>query len=328
MKSRVLSWLVALSCGFAELCFAQAGPVSVGGFPDAPLRIIVPASAGGGFDGTARAIQEVLREDKITTQPVEVINVTGGGGTVGLSRLLNQHKGDGHYIMVMGLSLVGGMHAAKSTLTLSTVAPLARLTSDYQAVAVPNNSRFKTLKDLVDEVKKSPKSVVIAGGPSGGPDHLFVGYMARTIGLSPRDIPYVAFSGGDLRPQVMGGHVAAGVSSFSELKADAESGQMRVLAVAAPSRLGGSKVPTAKEAGVYLVFANWRGVIGSPGMKPNERQAWVEMLTRVRNSARWKAILVKRDWNDTFMAGDEFAAYLKSEYERVGSLTQELGFVK
>src|SRR5687768_3898846 len=95
MKSRVLSWLAALSCGFAELCFAQTGRVAVGGFPDAPLRIIVPASAGGGVDGTGRGIQEVLREGKITTQPVEVINVTGGGGTVGLSRLLNQHKGDG-----------------------------------------------------------------------------------------------------------------------------------------------------------------------------------------------------------------------------------------
>jgi putative tricarboxylic transport membrane protein len=103
---------------------------------------------------------------------------------------------------------------------------------------------------------------------------------------------------------------------------------MRVLAIAAPSRLPGSKVPTAKEAGFDLTFANWRGVIGSPGMKANEREAWIQMLTRVRNSDRWKAILKKRDWNDTFQSGDEYAAYLKGEYERVGSLVQELGFVK
>jgi putative tricarboxylic transport membrane protein len=328
MNPRAFSWLAAALYSVAGACFAQSGPVSVGGFPDATLRIIVPASAGGGFDGTARAIQQVLREDKITTQPVEVINVTGGGGTVGLSRLLNQHKGDAHYVMVMGLSLVGGMHAAKSTLKLDTVAPLARFTSDYEALAVPNNSRFKTLKDLIDEVKKAPKSVVIAGGPSGGPDHLFVGYMAKQLGINVREVPYVAFSGGDLRPQVMGGHVAAGVASFSELKADAEAGQMRVLAVASPSKLGDSKVPTAKEAGFDLVFANWRGVVGAPGMKDNERQAWIQMLTRVRNSDRWKAILKQRDWNDTFLAGDEYAAYLKGEYDRVGALVQELGFVK
>jgi putative tricarboxylic transport membrane protein len=292
------------------------------------LRIIVPAAAGGGFDGTARAIQEVLREDKITTQPVEVINVAGGGGTIGLGRLVNQHKGDGSYVLVMGLSLVGGMHAAKSTISLDSTTALAGMTTDYQAVAVPNNSRFKTLKELIDEVKKAPKSIVWAGGPVGGPDHLFLGAIAKTLGVPTREMPYVAFSGGDLRPQIMGGHVAAGVTSFSELKADAEAGLLRVLGLAAPARLPGTKVPTVKEGGYDLVFANWRGVIGPPSMTENERNAWVQMLTRVRNSERWKNILKTRDWNDAFLAGDEFRDYLKIENERVAGLVKDLGLVK
>ena len=84
MKVRaVFHWLAAVLWSLPGAALAQSGPVSVGGFPDGPLRIIVPASAGGGFDGTARAIQEVLRDDKITTQAVEVINVTGSGVTAG-----------------------------------------------------------------------------------------------------------------------------------------------------------------------------------------------------------------------------------------------------
>jgi len=307
---------------------AQSGPVSVGGFPSGPLRIIVPASAGGGFDGTARAIQEVLRDDKITTQPIEVINVTGGGGTIGLNRLVNQHKGDGSYILVMGLSLVGGMHAARSTVSLDTVTALAALTTDYQAVAVANNSRFKTLKELLDEVKKAPKSVVFAGGPIGSPDHLFLAYIAKSLGVPPREVPYVVFSGGDLRPQIMGGHVAAGATSFSELKGDVEAGQLRVLGVASPARLPGVNVPTFKEGGFDLVAANWRGVIGAPGMAENERQAWVQMLTRMRSSERWKNILKTRDWNDAFMVGDEYREYLRRESERVAGLVKDLGFAK
>jgi putative tricarboxylic transport membrane protein len=314
--------------GLSTPLLAQGGPVSVAGFPNGPLRIIVPASAGGGFDGTARAIQDVLREEKITTQPVEVINITGGGGTIGLSRLVNQHKGDGSYVLVMGLSLVGGMHAAKSPISLTSLTALARVTTDYQAAAVANNSRFKTLKELLDEVKKAPKSVVWGGGPIGGPDHLFIGYIAKSLGVSAREIPYVAFSGGDLRPQIMGGHVAAGVTSFSELKADAEGKQLRVLGIASPARLPGTNVPTAKESGYDLQFANWRGVVGPPGMKDNERDAWVQMLTRVRNSERWKNILKTRDWNDAFLAGDEYRDYLKGENDRVAALVQELGFVK
>ena len=322
-RAAVFLWCFALG----GLALAQSGPVSVGGFPSGTLRIIVPASAGGGFDGTARAIQEVLREDRITTHPVEVINVPGGGGTIGLSRLVNQYKGDGSYILVMGLSLVGGMHAAKSTISLDTVTALASMTTDYQAVAVANNSKFKTLKELIDEVKKSPKAVVFAGGPIGSPDHLFLGNIAKSLGVPVKEVPYVAFSGGDLLPQIMGGHVAAGATSFSELKSNAEGGQLRVLGVAAPARLPGTNVPTFKEAGFDLVAANWRGVIAAPGISENARQAWIQMLTRVRNSERWKGILKTRDWNDAFVAGDEFREYLRRENERVAALVRDLGVV-
>jgi len=312
----------------AAAVHAQSGPVTVGGFPTQTLRIIVPASAGGGWDGTARAIQEVLREDNIAAKPVEVINVTGGGGTVGLARLINQYKGDGHTVMVMGLSLVGSIYTNKSPVDLSTTTPIVRLTADYQAVAVANKSKYKTLKEVLADFRKNPKSVVWGGGPGGGPDHLTVGFIAKSLGIGPKDINYVAFSGGELRPQIMGGQVTAAATSFSELKADAEAGQLRILAVTAPSRLPGSSVPTAKENGLDLDFANWRGVVGPPGMKDNERQAWTEMLTRVRNSARWKNILKTRDWLDDFQAGKEFTAFVKAESERVGALERELGLAK
>lgn len=326
--ARVSLELCALAFAAAPALAAQSGPVTVGGFPSQTLRIIVPASAGGGWDGTARAIQEVLREDKIAAKPVDVVNVTGGGGTVGLARLINQYKNDGHTVMVMGLSLVGSIYTNKSPVDLSTTTPLARLTADYQAVAVPNNSKYTSLRQLLDDFRKNSKSVVWGGGPGGGPDHLTVGFIAKAMGIAPKDINYVAFSGGELRPQIMGGQVTAAVTSFSELKADAEAKQLRILAITAPKRLPGSSIPTAKESGLDLVFANWRGVVGPPGMKDNERKAWIEMLTRVRNSPRWKNILKTRDWLDDFEAGDDFAKFVKTDSERVGALERELGLAK
>lgn len=307
---------------------AAAQPVTVGGFPTKTLRIMAPANPGGGWDSTSRSVEQVLEGEKIAAQPVEVFNRGGAGGTIGLAELISQHRADGHTVMTMGLVMTGAILTNKAPVNLTTVTPLARLTTEYEAVAVGKDSKYQTFQQLVDDFKNDPRSIKWGGGSAGGTDHITVGLMAQAVGANAKDINYIAFSGGgELRPQVIGNQVSAGVSGFGEFKSDAEAGQVRILAVTGPDRLPGSNVPTARQAGLNVEITNWRGIVGPPGMKDNEKQAWIMMLTRLHDAPAWQEMLKKQDWTDAFVTGDQFAAFMKHEDERVAKVLQDIGLV-
>src|SRR5918997_1826286 len=123
---------------------AGGPPVTVGGFPSKTLRIMAPAAPGGGWDTTSRKVQEVLQGQKIAAQSIEVVNRPGAGGTVGLAELINQNRGDGHTVMTMGLVMTGAIETNKSPVKLDTTVPLARLTTEYEAIAVGKDSKYQT----------------------------------------------------------------------------------------------------------------------------------------------------------------------------------------
>ena len=304
------------------------GPVTVAGFPARSLRIMAPAAPGGGWDSTSRAIQQALQDEKLAAQSVEVYNRPGAGGTIGLAELINQTRGDGHTVMTMGLVMTGAILTNKSPVNLDSVTPLARLTTEYEAIAVGTASPYQTLQDLVNAFKADARSIKWGGGSAGGTDHILVGLIAQAVGANPRDINYIAFSGGgELRPQVIGNQVSAGVSSYSEFKADVEAGQVRILALSGAARVAGTNAPTMREAGVNVELTNWRGMVGPPGMKDNERQAWSTMLSGMNASKTWRDTLQKQDWEDAFLVGDGFASFLKQEDERVGKVLRDIGLV-
>ena len=322
--------LAVVSCAAAAFLTqsAQAQAVKVGGFPAKNLSIIIPANPGGGWDGTGRAVQEVLRNQKIAAQPVDVINVPGGGGTVGLAQLIGQHSGDGHTIMMMGLTMVGATNMNKSPVNLSQVTPLARMTAEYSAVVVGPGSKFNSLKELLDAFKANPSSIVWAGGPGGGPDHTTIGLIASKLGVPAGDIRYTAFSGGEGRAMIMGNQIDAAVLGLGEVSADAKAGLLSVLAITAPARIPGTDFPTMKEGGLDLEFSNWRGFAGPPNMSAESREAWVKMLTDLHDSQAWKDILAKRNWADAFLTGEGFSSYVANENNRIGVLFKDLGLVK
>jgi putative tricarboxylic transport membrane protein len=324
-RGLLLAAMVSAALGATE---ASSQPVTARDFPSKNLTIIVPANPGGGWDGTARAVQEVLRNEKIAAKPVDVVNVPGGGGTVGLAQLIGTHKGDGHTILMTGLTMVGAVNLNKSPVNLSQTTPLVRLTAEYPAIVVSPNSKFKTLQELLDAFKKDPSSVVWAGGPGGGPDHTTVGLIASKLGVPPAQIRYTAFSGGEGRAMIMGNQVSAGVLGLGEISADVKAGLIKVLGVPAPERIPGTDFPTLKESGLDLEFANWRGFVGPPDMPAEAREAWTKMLTVVRDSQAWKDTLAKRNWMDAHSSGDEFTTYVKEQNDRIAALFKELGLVK
>ena len=290
------------------------------------LHIMAPSSPGSGYDQLARAIQVVLQENKLTG-PVEVQNVAGGGGTVGLSQFITTRPRHPS-AMVIGFALVGGVLTTKSAVTLDQTTPVARLMGEADAIVVPASSDIKTLADLIERLKADPTKVSWAGGSIGGVDHVAAGLIAKTVGVDPKKINYVVHAGGgEVLASTLGGHATVGISGYEEFRAQVDAGQLRALAVTGEERIPGVNVPTLKEGGVDLAVMNWRGIMAHPKAKDEERAALEKAIAELVKTPQWKEALSKRGWIDTYLPAKEFGAFLTEEQKRVETALKEVGLL-
>jgi len=297
-----------------------------GEYPQGRVSIMAPADPGGGWDETARALQQTIREAKLG-DGAEVYNVPGAGGTLGLSQLVSKQKGNADQLMVMGLVMLGAIETNASSVGLDDVTPIATLTEEAEAIVVPADSKYKTFSELVTDLKADPKSVAWAGGSAGGTDQLLVGQIAKAAGADPAKTKYVAHSGGgEALSAILSGSVDAGVSGVSEFADQVEAGKMRVLAVSGEDSIdvGGTMAKPIREQGLDVVLTNWRGIVAPPGLSDTERQAVVDFVEKVRATPQWKASLERFGWSGLEKSGGEFDRFLESERRRVQQLVSEL----
>ncbi|WP_433506498.1 Bug family tripartite tricarboxylate transporter substrate binding protein [Pseudonocardia halophobica] len=289
------------------------------------LRVLVPNSPGGGYDVTARTAAKAM-EDAGLTGSVEVFNLPGAGGTVGLGRTVNE-SGNDKLVMSMGLGVVGSVYTNDSPSTLADTTPIARLTQETEIVVVAKDSPYTSLGQLVDAWKADPGGVPVGGGSSpGGPDHLAPMLMAKAAGLPPKDVNYVSYDGGgELLAAVLGGKVAFGVSGLGEYADQIDAGELRVLAVTAGEPVPGVDAPTLKQAGLDVEFTNWRGIVAPPGLSDEGRADLEAAFAELRRSPEWAEALERNGWTDAYQPGPEFGAFLESENERVAGVLRELG---
>ncbi|MBC7595538.1 MAG: tripartite tricarboxylate transporter substrate binding protein [Kineosporiaceae bacterium] len=308
---------------------AAAGcSASAGGGKSESVRIMVPNSPGGGYDTTARVAAKIMEDEKIESN-VQVFNLEGAGGTVGLARLV-QSKGDGGELMLMGLGVVGAVFTNNSDSTLSDTTPIARLISEPEIVVVPTNSKYKSLDDLLADWKADTAKFPIGGGSSpGGPDHLAPHLLADEIGIEPKAVNYVSYDGGGpLLAGLLDGEIKFGVSGVSEYKDQIEAGQLRVLAVTSAERVPGFDAPTLMEQGVDLEFTNWRGLVAPPGISDDDKKQLIGLVNKLHDTDAWVDAEKKNGWTDALATGEEFGTFIESENQRVEDVLTKLGLVK
>jgi putative tricarboxylic transport membrane protein len=316
---RSFSAALVLSALLAAPAFAQA-PLD--------LKIIAPAGPGGGWDTASRSLQQVLTATG-AARNVQVVNVPGAGGTVGLAQFVNTARGDGQQLLTMGITMVGAVLTNKSPVGLDAVTPIARLTGDPLVVVVPANSPHKTLKDLAAALKADTSRVVWAGGSAGGADHILAGLVAKAAGGDAAKLNYVPFSGGgEALAEMLGGRVTAGVSGYNEFESQIKAGKLRALAVSTGKRMTGVDVPTLKEQGLDVELVNWRGIVAGPGITPAQKAALSKAVEKALKSPEWAKVLKARGWDDAYLGADEFAAFLKADQVRVKEVLTTIGLVK
>jgi putative tricarboxylic transport membrane protein len=293
---------------------------------DAPqIQLFVPAAPGGGWDQTARTMDQVLRAEKLISG-AQVTNVPGAGGTVGLPQFINQWKGRPNALMVGGMVMVGAIIANKAANNLSQVTPIARLTGEFEALVVPAASPFQTAQDFVAALKADPTKVPVAGGSAGGSDHILFGLIAKTVGVPATNLSYVPFAGGgEALAALLGNQVAAGISGYGEFAEQVKAGALRLLAISSDVRQEGIDAPTMKEAGIDVELFNWRAVFAPPGVTDADKAAMIALVGKMAESEAWKTELKNRNWTPILLTGDDFGKFLAEDTARIEAILKDLG---
>ena len=288
------------------------------------LNLFVPAGAGGGWDGVARAIDQVARSTNLIGSAT-VENVGGAGGTVGLPRFINQRRGQSNALMISGGVMTGAVITNKSPVGLGDVTPIARLTEEAGVIVVSAKSPHTTFKDFAEALRANP-GLPVGGGSAGGIDHMTLGLLIKTLGGEARRASYVAFpASAQAQATIITGQVAAGISGYSEFAEQIRAGQMRALATTGEVRTPGLDLPTLKELGYDVVLTNWRGIFAPPGMSAADTAALVRFAESLYAQPAWKELLRTRRWDDAFLVGDSFKRFLDADQAKMRSVLQDIG---
>lgn len=306
---------------------AAAGSLPLQALANANVKMMIPANPGGGWDTTGRALGNALREAGVAAS-VTFENKGGAAGAIGLAQFFNASKGDPNAIMVMGAVMLGGIITGKPPVSVTQVTPIARLTSEYNVFVLPENSPFKSMKDVVEQLKKDPGSVKWGGGSRGSTEHIAAAMIAREAGVDASKINYVPFrGGGEATAAILGGNVTVGGSGYSEFAQYIESGKMKGIAVTSGQRLKGINIPTLKEQGINVEIGNWRGVYGAAGITPAQRDALVDMIVKATKTKSWAESMEKNAWTPALLTGKAFEDFVERDFANLRAIMVKSGMV-
>jgi putative tricarboxylic transport membrane protein len=319
---------------FATLCTLVTCvlPVSAQGWkPDKPVEIIVPTTPGGSVDLTARLLQKIFQDTGLVKVPVTVVNKPGGGGAVSLV-YLNQHTGDAHYLATNTPNIIANDINGRTTVHYTDVTPVATLLNQYTAVAVRADSPLRSGQDMIDRLRKDPSSLAVSTPTTlGSINHLSYALVARAAGVDIRKLKAVILgSGGDGATAVLGGHVDAHVGTTSSVIKMVEAGKLRVIAIAAPRRIGPpyESTPTWTEQGYPVVLGTWRGVIGPSGMTREQILFWNDVLAKAVTTETWKQALRNNSWEPNYLDSAGTKKLFDANYAEFRSILSDLGLLR
>lgn len=294
-------------------------------FPSKDIEIVAPASPGGGWDTTARAVQKSFSDDGIVEESIQVNNKPGGNGEVGWQYLKNK---DAHHLAMSSSLLVTNNLLGQSELTYEDFTPLAIMTTEWVAFAVPGDSPYENGVEIMEQLKEDPKSLKIGTSPGlGSNHHLAFIQAAKEFGVDIPKLEFVIFeSGGDELTSLLGGHIDVATHTVSTFREMHEAGDINMVAIASEEKLEGLEdVETWVDQGVDVVFPHWRGIIGPPEMNEEEIDYWDEVLGELSESDSWAEILENNEWDSYYMNSTETKEFLEEQVSNYEELINDSG---
>lgn len=325
MKTVTLSKLLPLACALMlGSVHAQAGE------PSRP-ECIAPSKPGGGFDMTCKLAQAGLKDHGLLDSPMRVTYMPGGIGAVAYNAIASNRRGEpGTLIAFSGASLLNLALGKYGRYDENAVQWLTTIGTDYGTLAVREDSPFKSLDDVIQALKKDPKSITVGGGGSiGGQGWAKIALLAKAAGVDPRELRYAAFEGGSEHYMaLMGKHVDLVTGSASEIRAQ-RGNKIRALVVYSEERLPGelADVPTAKEQGYDIQWPLIRGYYMGPEVKQEELDWWKAAFAKLQSSEEFQQYLQDRDVLPLNVTGQALNDLVKKQVEDYRKLGEEFGLV-
>ncbi len=299
-------------------------------YPNNTIELVAAGSPGGGLDTIARVLDEGLKSANLQDKAFTIKNMGGGGGNEARAYIA-KHKEDPYFLLTESNRVYVNQIIGNTELGINDTTPIGRLMTEYLVWVVREDSPYTDAKQILEEMKKDPKSIQFGVGTIPSNDQMNILRPAMAYGIDPTQIPVVAFkSGGDLMTQLLGGHIKVISTGASEALEQVKAGKARILAISSPEPLGGDLegIPTWKSMDIDVSILHWRGVFGPPNMPADAVKYWDEKLSKLVQSDAWKAQLEKYGWFDAYADSATFKADLEKEQEVMASLLKDLGLAK
>lgn len=286
------------------------------------VTIIAPSSIGGGWDKTARAIQDILMSNNLLDEDIQVLNKIGAGGELGWKYAKQQ---EGHVLAMNSSLLITNHLLGQSKLTYKDFTPIATLATEWDVVIVSKDSEIKNAKSLMENLKETPQAYKIGVSPRlGNDDQISFVLASKQAGIHPEELDFLVYeNSGQVVDALLKKQIDVATMTLSEAKKYYDSEQVQMLVISSEKRLKGlPEIPTWTEEGIELVFKHWRGIMGPPNMPEKEIEFWETTLAKMVKTEEWKQTLQKYMWEDFYMNSSETSRFLDEENEKYRELME------
>ncbi len=257
--------------------------------------------------------------------------MSGGGGGKALNHMISTAERQENTLLVNSTPIIIRSLTGVFPQSFRDLTPVASVIADYAALVVPKDSKYTTLTEVIADFKKDPKSVKVAGGSvKGGMDHLVPAMVIQAAGGDPLQLKYIPYdAGGKAMAGLLSGDTQMLSTGFGEALGLANQGEVRILAVTSDERMSQAPdVPTVKELGYDMSFANWRGFFAIPNLPPEKAEAFRAVLKKMYDTPEWEEIRKQRGWQNLYQEGDAFYAFLEKQEKELGDMMRKLGFLQ
>lgn len=325
MLRRTFTFATVALCGalYSGVAFAQDLRA-----PQGPIEFTVGSGAGGSPDVIMRTYAQIMNEQGIVENAIVVQNRSGGGHSNAYNHVLGL-PGDENTLLTLASPVFTTPIVQGTPSVIDQVTPIALLAESELVVLTTPGSEFNSLQDVVAAAKAAPGRVRVAGGSSGGNDHILTGLLETASGTTLTYIPHESGSAG--RATFLGGNVELHFATLSEALEMINAGTGKPLAIFSAERRSEeafANVPTAREQGVEVVYTQFWGVGGPPNLDPAVAAWWADKFKKAAESEQFQAWLASNLYRSNPLTLAEAGEYFARGQQTFRDVLTKVGLAK